>query len=81
LSPNDYITEGVTSSKETVEDVKRRKVLEVLAKDPSIFNVIDPLFSVKDTTTNKTKWVFSANLELNKFEFPILGNIIIEMES
>lgn len=81
LTPSDYDTDGVTTSTESVQDVKRRKVLELLAKDPDLLNIVDPLFDIRDTKTNKRNWVFSQNLVLNKYEFPVLGNIIIEVES
>lgn len=80
LNKNDYNINAVTSINETVQEVKRRKVLELLAKDPTLLNIIDPLFDIKDTKTNVRKWTFSANIEMGKFEFPILGNIIIEAE-
>lgn len=80
LKPADYDTDATTTATETVQEVKRRKILEILAKDPSLLTIVDPLFDIKDTKTNQRKWVLSQDLELNKYEFPILGNIIIEVE-
>jgi hypothetical protein len=81
LGESDYDVDAVTNPNETVQDVKRRKVLELLAKDPSLLTIVDPLFDIKNTATGERTWVFSQNLTLNKFEFPILGDIIIEMEN
>jgi hypothetical protein len=78
LNVSDYNTNAVVTTTETVEQVKRRKVLELLAKDPSLLKIIDPLFDIQDPVTNKRTWVFSSNLQMEPYEFPILGDIIIE---
>lgn len=80
LNASDYDTTASSSATETVEEVKRRKILELLAKDPSILKIIDPLFDVKDANTGKRKWLLTGNIVLNKYEFPELGDIIIEVE-
>lgn len=80
FSASDYDTDGVTTAQETVEDVKRRKILEILGRDPSLVKIIDPLFDVKDTKTGERKWLLTGNVDLNKYEFPELGDIIIEVE-
>jgi len=81
LSESDYDIDAVTTANETIQDVKRRKILELLAKDPSMLSIIDPLLDIKDSKTGERKWVFSQNIILNRFEFPVIGDIIIEMES
>lgn len=78
---SDYDTDAVTSVNETIQEVKKRKVLELLAKDKQLLSIIDPLFDIKDSKTGERKWVFSQNLTLSEFEFPIVGDIIIEMEN
>lgn len=80
LSASDYDTDGVATAQETVQEVKRRKILEILAKDPSLVKIVDPLFDVKDEKTGERKWLLTGNIDLNKYEFPELGDIIIEVE-
>jgi len=79
LSVNDYTTAVVSNPpSQTVADVKRQAVLQLLAKDPALFNIINPLFSVTDSTTNVTTYPFSADIQLSRFQFPTAGNIIVE---
>jgi len=79
LKETDYDIDAVATSTKTVQDVKRAKILELLAKDPSLLTIVEPLFDVTNTETNERTWVFTLNINLNKFEFPILGDIIIEV--
>lgn len=80
LNSVDYDTDAVVDVNETVAEVKRKKVLELLAKDPTLLNIVEPLFDVKNPETNEKEWVFSLNIQMNDFEFPILGDIIIETD-
>jgi hypothetical protein len=81
LSAGDYMTTAVTAPNQTVDQVKRQAVLQLLAKDPAFFGIIDPLFSITDTATNTVTWPFSADLQLAQFEFPQINNIIVEVVS
>jgi hypothetical protein len=80
LNASDYDVTAVATAQETVEEVKRRKILEILAKDASLIKIIEPLFDVKSEKTGERKWLLTGNLDLNKYEFPHLGDIIIEVE-
>lgn len=80
LSPGDYDIDAVTSVNETVAEVKRRKILELLAKDESLLTIVEPLLDVTDSNTSEREWVFTFNLQLDRYEFPILGDIIIEAD-
>lgn len=80
LTKTDYDTDGIAETTEDVVDVKRKKILELLAKDPSIMTIVDPLFDVKNNETNERKWEFTFNIYLNKYEFPTVGDIIIELD-
>lgn len=80
LSPADYKNDAIVSANQTVEQVKRQKILEILAKDPSILGIIDPLFTTTDQN-GKREWSFTGDIKFGKFEFPDLGNIVIEQES
>ena len=80
LSATDYDIDAVTDINETVAEVKRRKILELLAKDESLLTIVEPLLDVTDSNTGEREWVFSFNLQLNRYEFPILGDIIIEAD-
>lgn len=79
LSPSDYVVNATTTATQSITDIKRQKVLEILAKDPDLIKLVDPLFSVTDNT-GKQNWVLSQNINLNTYEFPILGNIITQVE-
>jgi hypothetical protein len=81
LTPSDYDIDAVTDVNETVAEVKRRKILELLAKDESLLTIVEPLLDVTDSTTGEREWVFTFNLKLERFEFPVLGDIIIEVDS
>lgn len=78
LSVSDYDIDAHTDVNETVQEVKRRKVLELLAKDPNLLTIVEPLFDVTDTATDTRTWLFSNNITMSKYEFPILGDTIIE---
>lgn len=80
LTENDYKVSAVTDINETVQEVKRKKILELLGKDPTLLNIVQPLFSVTDSTTNKKEYPFTLNVTMEKYEFPILGKIITEAE-
>lgn len=80
LTENDYNISAVTDINETVAEVKRRKILELLAKDPSLMTIVEPLLDVTDSNTGKREWVFTFNLKLDEFEFPNLGKIILEVD-
>jgi len=81
LSTSDYVTDAVVTGVETVQQVKRKKVLELLAKDPSLFTIIEPLFDIRNPTTNVKEFQFTGDIVLSRFEFPTKGNIIIELEA
>jgi hypothetical protein len=81
LKSGDYDIDAVTSATETVAEVKRKKILELLAKDASLINIVEPLLDVKNSTTNKREWLFSQNIIMDKYEFPIEGDIIIELDN
>lgn len=57
----------------------RNRLMELVAKDPSLVKVYQPLFdTLRDDGTRE--WNFSLDIELSEFEFPQLGNVIIERE-
>jgi hypothetical protein len=80
LKKVDYDIDAVTGVNETVAEVKRKKILELLAKDATLLTIVEPLLDVKNSKTNEREWVFSLNIQMNDFEFPILGDIIIELD-
>ena len=79
LSESDYNVDAVAETTASVDEVKRRKILELLAKDPSMLKIIDPLFDITNSETGERNWIFTSNIKLEKYEFPIVGDIIIEV--
>lgn len=79
LTESDYDIDAVASTADAVQEVKRNKILELLAKDPSLLTIVEPLFDVTNQETGEREWVFTLNINLEKFEFPIIGDIIIEV--
>lgn len=78
LSYNDYRVE-VFESDPDPEKIRRNKLMELVAKDPSLVKVFQPLFNTANTDGTQT-WNYSMYIQLSKFEFPKLGDIIIERE-
>lgn len=79
LSPSDYDIDAVADINTTVQEVKRNKVLEILAKDQDLLKIIEPLFDITNTETEERTWEFTLNVKLNKFEYPVVGDIVIEV--
>lgn len=78
LTYNDYRVE-VFESDPDPEKIRRNKLMELVAKDPSLVKVFQPLFDTVDENGNQN-WNYSLYIQLSKFEFPKLGDIIIERE-
>jgi len=75
FNANDY-----TVTIQNVQDpvaTQRDKLMELVRKDPSLVKIFQPLFSTIDNNGVKT-WNYSLDITLSAFEFPKLGDIIIE---
>jgi hypothetical protein len=81
LTSNDYVAsiDTVYSTQEQADLARRNKLMELVTKDPSLVRIFQPLFSsLKSDGT--THWDYSLKIELGPYEFPKLGDIIIELE-
>lgn len=77
---NDYdvdILDTSTSEKEA-EEIRRNKLLELVAKDSSLVRIFQPVFDTLNLQTGEREWNYSLDLKLSDYEFPKLGDIIIE---
>jgi len=57
--------------------LQRNKLMELIRRDPSLVKIFQPLFSTT-YTTGTTEWNYSLDIQLNTYEFPKLGDIIIQ---
>lgn len=81
LTKNDYVASinTVYSTEEQTDIARRNKLMEMVTKDPSLVRIFQPLFSSLKTDGTK-RWDYSLKVELGQYEFPKLGDIIIELE-
>lgn len=81
LSKNDYITsiDTVYATESQADIARKNKLMEMVTKDPSLVRIFQPLFSSLKTDGTR-HWDYSLKIELGKYEFPKLGDIIIEIE-
>jgi hypothetical protein len=40
--------------------------------------VVEPLFDITNTATNERTWPLTNNIQMEKYEFPVVGDIVIE---
>lgn len=79
FSTNDYSVTAIATNDIDIEKARRNKLMELVAKDPSLIKVIQPLFkSINDLGV--LNYDYSQYVKLSMFEFPKLGNMIIEKE-
>jgi hypothetical protein len=53
--------------------------MTLVAKDPSLVKVFQPLFNVLKTD-GTTEWSYSLDVTFGAYEFPKLGDIVIKRE-
>lgn len=76
FNANDYIVE-ISNSEKDPEKARRDKIMQLVAKDPSLVKVFQPVFSSLDIN-NVKEYNYSLDIQLSAFEFPKLGKIIID---
>ncbi len=78
FNANDY---DVTVRQSDVDiDVSRRnKLMTLVAKDPSLAKVFQPLFDTLKTDGTR-EWSYSLDITFDAYEFPKLGDVIIKRE-
>jgi hypothetical protein len=79
LQANDYNINFQTTDSD-INIARRNKLMELVAKDPSLVKVYQPLFDTLNIDGTR-EWNYSLDIKLEQFEYPKLGNIIIERQS
>jgi hypothetical protein len=81
FNKSDYVTtiNTVYSTQEQTDIARRNKLMELVTKDPSLARIFQPLFSSLKVDGTQ-HWDYSLKVELGKYEFPKLGDIIIQLE-
>lgn len=82
FTKNDYIIheDNIYSTQDQADVARRNKLMEMVTKDPSLVRIFQPLFSSLKTDGTR-HWNYSLKIELGQYEFPKLGDIIIELET
>jgi hypothetical protein len=85
--PGDYnVSISAESYKDKYEDTEKQKLEAQVKKqlrnliDKGLVQLSQPLFDIEDTS-GKRNWTFSGDINLGRFEFPVLGDLIIERKS
>jgi hypothetical protein len=76
FNASDYVVD-ILGAGSDAEVLQRNALMQLIAKDPSLVKIFQPLFSTT-YTNGVTEWNYSLDIQLNTFEFPKLGDIIIE---
>jgi hypothetical protein len=76
FNASDYVVDirGVGADADMLQ---RNKLMELIRRDPSLVKIFQPLFSTT-YTNGTTEWNYSLDIQLNTYEFPKLGDIIIQ---
>jgi hypothetical protein len=78
LQSSDYAV-NFSSADTDVNIARRNKLMELVAKDPSLVKIYQPLFDTINVD-GSVEWNYSLNVVLNQYEYPKIGNVIIEKE-
>jgi hypothetical protein len=78
LQANDYNVD-FNSSDTDVNIARRNKLMQLVAKDPSLVKVYQPLFDTLNVDGTRN-WNYSLDISLEQFEYPKIGNVIIERQ-
>lgn len=76
FNAGDYIVDIVGAGADA-EVLQRNALMQLIAKDPSLVKIFQPLFSTT-YTNGVTEWNYSLDIQLSQYEFPKLGDIVIE---
>ena len=78
FNASDYAI-NLVETDEDVDIARRNKLMSLVAKDPSLIKVIQPLFDTL-RIDGTIEWNYTMDIQLSSLEFPKLGDIIIESE-
>ncbi len=70
---------SVRQTEQDLDVARRNKIMSLIAKDPSLVKVFQPVFDIIKTDGTK-EWSYSLNVSFSNNEFPTIGNIILERE-
>ena len=78
FNANDYdIT--IRQAETDINVSRRNKLMTLVAKDPSLVKVFQPLFDTLKTDGTR-EWNYSLDISFGSYEFPKLGEVIIKRE-
>ena len=78
FNANDYDI-NLGQSESDLDVSRRNKLMSLVAKDPSLVKVFQPLFDVLKSD-GTVEWSYSLDITFGDYEFPKLGDIIIKRE-
>lgn len=78
LQSNDYNV-NFSSTDTDVVIARRNKLMQLVAKDPSLVKIYQPLFDTLNVNGTR-EWNYTLDVTLEQFEYPKLGNVIIERQ-
>lgn len=79
FNASDYVVD-ILGAGSDAEVLQRNAIMQLIAKDPSLVKIFQPLFSTT-FTNGVTEWNYSLDIQLNTYEFPQLGDIVIERQT
>jgi hypothetical protein len=78
FNANDYDV-NVRQSESDIDVSRRNKLMTLVAKDPSLVKVFQPLFDTLKSDGTR-EWSYSLDTTFGVYEFPKIGDIIIKRE-
>jgi hypothetical protein len=78
IQASDYNVNFRTTDKD-VNIARRNRLMELVAKDPSLVKIYQPLFDTLNVDGTR-EWNYSLDIKLEEFEYPKLGNVVIERQ-
>jgi hypothetical protein len=78
FNANDYDI-NIRQSSTDIDISRRNKLMTLVAKDPSLIKVFQPLFDTMKTDGTR-EWNYSLDIQFGSYEFPKIGDVIIKRE-
>lgn len=77
----DYTPKVTTvTTEQEADQARKNRLMQLVSKDPSLVKIFQPLFSSLQSD-GTVHYDYTLRVELEKFEFPQLGQIIIEQDT
>jgi len=61
-----------------LQEVMKREIRNLVGK--GLIELKQPLFDVQ-YPSGERKWIFTGDVQLGRFEFPVLGDLVIERKT